>query len=333
MKSKITQPYSKDRKPLHTLLPLRTPLTLYIDPSTLCNFSCAFCYNNIEFKNKVDAKIMDYSLFEKIVNDLKEFEDPIKMLHLYGFGEPLMNKNFAKMVKTLKKSGMVEKVGTTTNASLLTKEKIDEIIDTDIDKIEISIYGLNDEAYMNFSHKQISFKELVSNIKYLYENKKNCHLHVKINGNYYTEKEKNDFVKIFENISDTMYIDTATNIWPGIDLSNTIKIEHIYGQEIQDENICPDVFYKLMIHSNGNVGVCCVDYLQKINLGNVRNKSLKQIWESKALNQMRINHLSHKANCYEVCAVCDCPKYTSTVDLNKHKDELLKCYQKEKAAL
>jgi len=48
MKAEFRQPYSKDRKPLQELLPLDTPLTMYIDPTDICNFACRFCFNGDE---------------------------------------------------------------------------------------------------------------------------------------------------------------------------------------------------------------------------------------------------------------------------------------------
>ncbi|MDD3237057.1 MAG: radical SAM/SPASM domain-containing protein [Candidatus Gastranaerophilales bacterium] len=330
MTAKFEMPISKDRKPLHTLLPLNTPLTVYIDPSTICNFSCAFCYNNTEFKKQVDAKIMSWELFTKIVEDLKEFEQKIKMIHMYGYGEPLINKNFPKMVKAIKDANVAEKVGMTTNASLLTHEISDRIIASGLDKIEISIYGMSNEKYMEFSHQNVHFDKIVENIKYLFDNRKNCHIHVKINGDYFTQEEKELFKNIFENSCDSMHIDNAANIWPGIDLNDKIKTEtsSVYGKnDTKIAKICPDVFYKLMINSNGNVGVCCVDYLQKVYMGNVKDKSLKEIWNSNELRELRLAHLNENLKQYPICSICNYPSCASTVSVDEYKQELIAKYQ------
>lgn len=336
MKAEFTVPINKNRKPLHTLLPLKTPLVVYIDPSTLCNFSCEFCYNNTEYKKQVDAKVMDFGLFEKIVRDLKEFESPINVIHLYGYGEPLLNKNFEKMVQTLKSEKVAKSVAVTTNASLLTKERVETIVECGLDKIEISIYGLTNEAYKKFSHQKVNFDDLVQNIKYLYEKKKDCHLHIKINGNYYSEEEKQRFLDLFGNHCDSIFIDTATNIWPAIDIFNGSLVQenrHIYDMPVSEDTICPDIFYKLMIHSNGNVGLCCVDYLQTINLGNVSNKSLLDIWNSNELNELRLDHLNNNLCDYRFCSICNYPKYAGTIRLNEYKESLVEKYQSVKVPL
>ena len=92
MKAQYQAPTSKNRKPLIDLLPLNTPLTMYIDPSSVCNFSCAFCFQaNPSFKKETRIGKMSMDTFENIVDQLGDFEEKIKMIHLHGFGEPLLN--------------------------------------------------------------------------------------------------------------------------------------------------------------------------------------------------------------------------------------------------
>ena len=85
-----------------------------------------------------------------------EFKSPIKVLRLYKDGEPLLNPNFAKMVKYAKDKKCSERIDTTTNASLLTPEKNIEIIKAGLTRINISIEGVNSQQYLNFSGYKIT---------------------------------------------------------------------------------------------------------------------------------------------------------------------------------
>lgn len=292
MKAEFRAPTSKNRKPLIELLPLNTPLTMYIDPSSICNFACKFCFQaNKDIKKQMQLKLMTMDVFESIVEQLKEFEDSIKMIHLHGFGEPLLNKNFYKMVKILKDSNIADRVATTTNASLLTKENAHQIIESGLDQIHFSIYGLNDKNYFDFSSQKVSFQKVIDNIKYFYSIKQNCHIHIKINGDYYSDEDKERFLGIFGDYCDTIFIDGVANIWPLIDVADTLKINlskeekqnttlrHQYGHtKAQKDNLCPNIFYQLMIHANGDISPCCADYLGKITLGNIKTHNLKALW-------------------------------------------------------
>lgn len=300
MKAEFRQPYSKDRKPLIELLPLQQPLTMYIDPSSRCNFKCSFCFqNNKDAIKQMDLMQMNLHTFEIIVEQLKAFSQPIKMIHLHGFGEPLLNTNFHTMVKILKQSNVVERVATTSNASLLTQTLTQNIINAELDQIHFSIYGLNDDNYKTFSHKSLRFQHIIDNIQYFYEYKTkyakhyghNCHIHIKINKDYFSKSDQQRFLDIFGDYADTIFLDGVANIWPGIDISNSLDINlsqqeketkailsHQYGHSITKNAICPNIFYQLMIHSNGNISPCCADYQQKLCLGNIHDTTLYDLW-------------------------------------------------------
>ena len=163
MSEKFKTPIGEDRKPLHTLLPLEQPLSLFIDPSDVCNFRCKFCFQHYK---KLDKNILTREIFEKIVKDMKEFSTPFKMVHLNGFGEPLLNQNIIDFISILKKEKIAEKIEITTNGSKLTKELSRQLVEAGLDQIIFSIYGLTDQAYREFSGTEASFKDIYNNIAY-----------------------------------------------------------------------------------------------------------------------------------------------------------------------
>ena len=58
--------------------------------------------------------VMKFEVFQKIIDDLADFDMPIKVLRMYKDGELLLNKRFADMVAYAKKSGHVDYIDTTT---------------------------------------------------------------------------------------------------------------------------------------------------------------------------------------------------------------------------
>lgn len=104
-KATFRPPMNPERKPLHTLLPLQSPLALHIDPSDTCNFRCKFCFQS---HTKLKHTQMTLDLFQKIVNDLKEFPVPINTIYLHRIGEPLLNKNFPEFVRILKNARLTQ---------------------------------------------------------------------------------------------------------------------------------------------------------------------------------------------------------------------------------
>ena len=106
-------------------------------------------------------------MFKKIVDDICEFDEPIKVLRLYKDGEPLLNPHFVDMIKYAKEKGCCDRVDTTTNAALLTHDLSLKIIEAGLDRINISIEGMTEDQYMEFSGAKIDFKKLVDEIDFL----------------------------------------------------------------------------------------------------------------------------------------------------------------------
>lgn len=318
-----------ERTDLKEVLPLSTPFTIFIDPSDVCNFQCTFCptgdrklMKNIQ---RTPTK-MDFELFKKIVDDISKFNNPIKLLRLHKDGEPLLNPNFSKMIQYAKKSPNILKVDTTTNASLLTKSKSLEIIAAGLDRINISIEGMNKKHYLNIAKYKINFDELVDNISFFYKNKQQCEVSIKIPGDWLTEADKKDFIDIFSPIADRIFIENISNCWPDFMMKDITINEKlgVYGEKKVDLNVCPYIFYSIVVNANGTVSACCVDWQRKLLIGDTKVESLTDIWKSEKLRNLQILHLEGKRNKHPICKSCHLAESCSGDNLDKNTSMLLK---------
>jgi len=327
----------ENRTRLETVIPLRTPFIIFIDPSDQCNYQCKFCpTGDRELMKKIPGRNygqMDFELYKKIIDDICEFEDKIKVIRLYKDGEPLINKHFADMVRYAKTSGCCDRVDTTTNASLLTPMLSDNIIDAGLDRINISIEGINEQQYKYFSHYDINFSELVDNIGYFYEHRKQCEMIVKINGDILTEEEKLSFYDIFGNITDGIFIESIMDCWPRYD-QKKVKINEergIYANEIREVLVCPYVFYSFAINSDGTYSLCFLDWQRTLLLGNAKDTSVKDVWHGKELREFQELFLKGERKSHSICAECGQLRQGMPDDIDEFRNELLtKCKQEFK---
>ena len=166
----------EERVKLQDVLPLKTPFSMLIEPSDKCNFRCKFCpTSDLKLMQATEGRNygnMNFDLYKKVIDDIAEFEDNLKIVHLYNQGEPLLNPYFSNMVEYAKSKKYINKVATTSNAYLLNKELSLRIIQAGLDRIQISIEGINEEQYFNISNVKIDFNKLVDNIEFFYKNKK-----------------------------------------------------------------------------------------------------------------------------------------------------------------
>lgn len=294
-KKYLTTPIRKDRVPLQDLLPLDRPLRLLIDPSDKCNFRCKFCFQS---KGNFVGTKMSRETFDKLVGDIREFSGPINIIHMYGLGEPLVNENLPYFIKVIKDNNLAKEVAITTNGSLLTKELSEKLIASGLDRLSISLNGVSSDDFRRIVGVKVDFDKMYENIKYFYSIRKQCHLHIKINDEDYTEEQKSKFVELFKDYSDSINIDHIVNVWPGLEITDDTD-KRMYEFEIDTSNnkikrrpVCPLMFYEMLVHSDGSVSPCCVDYeFKEENLGNIMETSLFEIWNGNKLNKLRCENL------------------------------------------
>jgi len=309
------------REPLVPAIPLATPFVISVDPSSICNFKCKFCYQSSgKMKNK---GIMKWSTYKKIISDIKEFDRPIKTLRLYAFGEPLINPLFPDMIKHAKQENICERIDTTTNGSLFHPKLNRDIINSGIDRINISVEGVDEKSYLNFSKCKINFNRFADNISHLYQNKGECIIFIKINGDIINKEEQDKFLEIFTPISDGIAIEHLINCWPDFNVNGVNKEVGIYGQPLKEVKACPYIFYSFCIHYDGEISACFLDWNKKLIIGDINNKSVKELWNGKVLNTSRKMMLSGFRCRLPICSNCQQLISGQPENIDQYKEELL----------
>ncbi len=299
------------RTALEEAVPLATPLIVSVDPSSACNFQCRFCPTGDRQLMRQIGRwqgVLSLDLFEKLIADLAEFEQPLKVLRLYKDGEPLLNKRLPEMISLARHANCAGKIDTTTNASLLTPELATRLVDAGLDRINISIDGLSDQQYWEFTQTKVRFEEVVANVKFFYENRGRCEVAVKTMGEFLDDEEKaSRFFETFGNISDRIFVEYTSPCWPGFDVEKYTGVDiqlGIFGNPIGDVEVCPYIFYSLAINADGTVSLCSADWERTLVIGDLRKESLRSIWDGDVLRQHQLAHLGgHRAD-NDTCAAC-----------------------------
>jgi radical SAM protein with 4Fe4S-binding SPASM domain len=317
-----------NRTKLEEVIPLSTPFIVFADPSDACNFKCGFCPTSDRgLMRSVERpwKQMQFDTFKKIADDLTFFPDKVKVLRLYKDGEPLLNRRLADMIKYAKEVGAAERIDTTTNASLLTKEKGSAIVEAGLDRINISIYGVNSEQYQTFSGVKIDFQKVLTNVRNFYEIRGNCEMLVKISGDSLTEEEKAQFLEYFGDYTDKIHIEHVMSCWPEFEVKGVEVNQEkgIYGQDIIEADACSYPFYSISINSDGAVSVCFLDWSHKMIVGDVRNQSVRDIWDGKEMRAYRKMFLQGDRKKHSVCGGCGQMSHGMPDNIDAHKTQLL----------
>lgn len=318
-----------ERTPLQDVIPLSTPFVLFVDPVNTCNFQCKFCPTGdrelIKSTGRWQGRL-NFDVYKKVIDDLSEFDQPLKVLRLYKEGEPLLHNRFADMVSYAKASGYVQYIDTTTNGYLLTLDKVGPILDAGIDRINISVDGMSSAQYWEFTQTRVDFDQFVDNIRRLYERKGDCEICVKIPGDILSDTERQRFFEIFGDIADRVFIENFAPCWPTFDVEERTGIqitEGIYGNAIQEVSVCPYIFYSMAVNTDGTVSLCFLDWARKLNIGDVRIQSLKAIWNGEAMHRYRVAHLQGRRKDNPTCAACGQLSHCLPDNVDEYANELL----------
>ncbi|HJO93001.1 MAG TPA: radical SAM/SPASM domain-containing protein [Victivallales bacterium] len=318
-----------DRTPLQNVIPLSTPFVLFLDPSSLCNFKCKFCPTGepalLKTTNRFQG-LMDLDLYKKIIDDLQEFDRPLKVLRLYKDGEPFLNPHLAEMVSYAKESGYANLIDTTTNGALLTPEKAMPVIEAGIDQINISLDGMSNEQFLEFTRTKVDFDKFVKNIKYLYKNRGDCKILIKTVNEILDSESKKRFLDIFSPIVDKIFIENIAPCWPGFDVENKFNVEitkGIYGQKIEQVETCPYIFYLMAINSSGLASLCFLDWGHDYIIGNTRCQSVKNIWNSQELFDYQVKFLKGDRKNIKFCKDCSQLTHCMADNIDDYADDLL----------
>lgn len=334
MKAKNTSAHLyKDRAVLQDVIPLEAPFLICVDPCSVCNITCDYCVHydikhDYTLAHKFRQQMMPLEMAKKIIKDLDDFETNVKELAWYGWGEPLLNKNIAEMVSYSRKCGKVNRTAIITNGIALTHELSEKLIDAGLQRINISVQGIDEQGYFKVCDKQINFDEFVSNIRYMYEHKDSgLTVYIKIGDSLLQHPEdRQRFFDIFGNISDEIMIENISHVREDAISNRNIeqKTTGIFGQELKERKVCPILFYRMFICPDGTCALCNADWYREEIIGDVSKQSLRDIWHGDALKEIQKMHLRKERKSIELCGKCGNIINIPVDDIDDYSSAILK---------
>jgi len=317
------------RTALETVIPLGTPYIVFVDPASACNFKCTFCptgHRDLIAETGRFQGAMKFEVFQKIIDDLAQFDRPLKVLRLYKDGEPFLNRRLADMVAYAKRSGCVDYVDTTTNGSLISPERLGPVLAAGLDKINISVDGMTADTYRKFTGFEFDFGRFVENVRWLYANRGRCEVAVKIPAELVDEAERQAFFGTFGDHCDRIFVENFAPCWPQFDIEQHTGVtisRGIYQQDVGDTDTCPYIFYGYSVNADGLVSACFLDWGRKLVIGDVRRQSMKDIWNSELMNALRLQHLEGRRRQNAVCGGCGQLSHCLPDNIDAHRPALL----------
>lgn len=290
---KFTPQYSLNENELFIELP---PFYI-IEPTNYCNYKCVMCPNRFYKSN--DLGVMNLSLFRKIIDEIAKYAIYIQ---LYWMGEPLLNNDLAYMVEYIKTTTNA-KVIISTNGSLLTPEVVKLLCESNLDTIIISLDAIDSQNIYSKIRCGGDIEKVICNTEYLLNNAESIDVILQMLCFKENCSEREKIIKRFEQYNYKLrfsWVDTWAGMFPEIaDIADEISpMLH------KERWPCADLWYKATIHWNGSLALCCHDWNWQIELGNINEKPLCQLWNSETMRELRYLHTQ---KCFDQIPLCkDC---------------------------
>lgn len=135
---------------------------LYVEITTHCNLSCEMCVQRV-WDEKIGA--MPLELYAQLMAQVREMPEP-PIIHLGGYGEPMVHPDFIEMVRLAKETGA--QVEMTTNGMMLNRERAEALFELQLDKLVVSVDGITPDSYNNVRING-DLDRVIQNLRYLHQ--------------------------------------------------------------------------------------------------------------------------------------------------------------------
>ena len=294
------------------------PFGVSIEPTTACNLKCPECPSGLRAFSRATGNLKE-DFFRKTIDQIAA---DTSFITFYFQGEPFINPKFLEMVRYANDRAMI--CSTSTNGHFLTEEVCHKIIDSGLHHLIVSVDGTTQDVYEQYriaGHLETVLEGMRTMVRVKRERKKILpivsmqFLVVRPN-----EHQIEDARVLAKDIGVDRILFKTAQIYDyknGSDLIPTISKYSRYEEYEEGKwrfknvlkNHCWRLWNDAVITWDGKVVPCCFDKDAKYVMGDLKEKSFKDVWTGKSYKSFRNRVLSSRAqidicqNCTEGCTV------------------------------
>lgn len=296
-------------------------ITIVVETVSKCNLRCVFCdaHSGRAPEFSKHAGLMTDHTWDRFVHTLDDYvaaNGPLKMLQFFGNGEPLLDKKLAHRIETVTRKNLCEATRVISNGVIATPDRVRSLVLAGLSEIHFSVDILDRARYLEIK-KQDAAHKVLANIQAamdIIEKHKTTQMFIK----YFVEGEETDF-----GVHDRDGLEVVEQFYDRAERSRYIHLKeqplvstgigHLKG-EADQVLPCEVPFYLLYVLHTGKVSACCTDVFSGLTVGDIHQKTIREIGSGPELAKIRLSHL--KGQCGEIPLCKGCGNRTS-VDLSK----------------
>ena len=271
------------------------PPCVQIEPTSICNYRCVFCYQtDRSFTQGRGGHMGQMSLdtFRRVVD---EIEGHVEAVTLASRGEPLLCKEIDEMLAYVGGKFLGFKINT--NAWYLDERKAHALLQAEPNTIVFSADAADPELYAQLRVRG-KLERVLENVRRFSEIKAkqypNSRTITRVSGVQFSQKQ--DFAEIERFWHD--YVDQVAfvdyNPW-----------ENAYEMPANGlATPCSDLWRRAFVWWDGRMNPCDVDYKSELCPGAVGKSGVSDIWRGEGYSKLRATHLAGARQTLSPCKGC-----------------------------
>ncbi len=257
------------------------PKRLYIETTSFCNAKCKMCPHG---KMKRERGHMSWDLFKKIIDESKSFEGEGLEIILHKDGEPLLDPLLFQRIEYIRQNLHRPRIHFNSNAMLLNEDKARQVLSSGIHSITFSVDGASRETYEKI-RVGLKYDIVKRNIEEFFELKRDNLNRIRVIMQMVVcednKHEIEEYKRLWSKKADVTYFKAMHNF---LDMETSIKTKKFKERQLK---FCEQPYNFMLIYWNGDVGLCCWDYDNLANLGNIRENSLINSYNNHKFRMIR----------------------------------------------
>ena len=267
------------------------PFELHLELTNLCNASCIFC--PYQYQERATGFMSD-EVFAKAVDDYVQINGgSVGLTPIVG--DALIDPKFLDRVHFLSSLPEIDRIFLTTNAILLDKHGIKEVLTSGLTTINISTSGFEKESYKRI-YRSPAYGRMKDNVTQLVEENEKLGSPVNISICLRTDRPLGevmrdpDFQPILEHNPTIDFAWSYRSV--GGRITRKALPEAMKFRKVPEKREpCGSLYNGAMVLIDGTVVACaCIaamDAVPDLRIGNVMENDLREIWTGEATRQLR----------------------------------------------
>lgn len=271
------------------------PPYLQIEPTSICNYRCVFCFETDKFFTRKSNGFMGNMSIDTFRRVIDQAAGHVEFISLASRGEPLLCPDIEVMLAYTR--GKFLNLKLNTNASLLDERKAHAILQSGVKTLVFSADAAEEPLY---SQLRVNGKleQVLANVE-RFQN---------IRHTQYRDS------KIITRVSgvkfdDRQDLDAMQSRWGGladqVAFVNYNPWENVYEQvPTTIAAPCSDLWRRMFVWWDGKVNPCDVDYRSTLSVGTISDYELSALWRSPDYERLREMHASSQRGEAAPCNRC-----------------------------